>query len=335
MKAGISKLAAGVALGGALMAGLAGCDPQSLPDVSQLPFMDKTPSVAEGLAASTASDASLTAPTIREDGVLTVGIDADASLAPMCISGSDDSISGIDIDLASAIADQLDLKVKFVSIVGTDDATANSCDIVMNVSPESVSDSTVVGSYAESASAFFHKGDEGTVTVADLTGKKVGVQSGSVSERALSKTGLDMTKTPYTNLNEAFEALEAGEIDYVLCDAYAGAFLAHGYTDLAFAGTLDMPATRGIAVASSNTELQTAIQQALDEVLSNGSYEAVRARWIGAFPTLTTDQQIVDIPEAESSTEDSEETDSEETEGSDSDSTEQTPDEAGSNAVTL
>ena len=252
-----------------------------------------------------------------------------------CVPDSDDSISGIDIDLASAIADQLDLKVKFVSIVGTDDATANSCDIVMNVSPESVSDSTVVGSYAESASAFFHKGDEGTVTVADLTGKKVGVQSGSVSERALSKTGLDMTKTPYTNLNEAFEALEAGEIDYVLCDAYAGAFLAHGYTDLAFAGTLDMPATRGIAVASSNTELQTAIQQALDEVLSNGSYEAVRARWIGAFPTLTTDQQIVDIPEAESSTEDSEETDSEETEGSDSDSTEQTPDEAGSNAVTL
>ena len=73
MKAGISRLAASVALGGALMAGLAGCNPQSLPDVSQLPFLDKTPSVAEGLESlSTASDASLATPTIREDGVLTV-----------------------------------------------------------------------------------------------------------------------------------------------------------------------------------------------------------------------------------------------------------------------
>ena len=336
MKAGISRLAASVALGGVLMAGLAGCNPQSLPDVSQLPFLDKTPSVAEGLESlSTASDASLATPTIREDGVLTVGIDADASLAPMCISGDNDTVSGIDIDLASALADQLGLKVRFVSIVGTDEATADSCDVVMNVSPDSVSDSMVVGSYAESASAFFHKGDSGVVSASDLADKKVGVQSGSVSERALGKTGLDMTKTPYANLNEAFDALEAGEIDYVLCDAYAGAFLAHSYGDLAFAGTLDAPATRGIAVASSNTELQVAIQQALDEALNDGTYEAIRARWVGEFPTLTADQQISDIPEAESSTGDTQTDGSGEAEGDASDSTEQTPAEAGSNAVTL
>lgn len=330
MKAGITRLATAAALCGALSAGLSGCDAQNLPGVSQLPFFDKTPTVSEGLASlSTTSDSQLVPPVIREEGTLTVGIDTDAALAPMCITGDSDTISGIDVDLASALADQLGLKVKFVSIVGTDEATANTCDIVMNVSPDSVADSTVIGSYVESASAFFHKGDEGTVAASDLEGKKVGVQAGSVSERALNKTGLNMTEQSYTNLNEAFTALESGDVDYVLCDAYAGAYLAHTYTDLAFAGTLDAPSTRGIAITTSNTTLQSIIQKALETAQSNGTYDAIRARWIGSFPTLTSDQQISDIPAAQSTTSDTTTDETSDTTSND------TTTGAGANAVTL
>ncbi len=329
----MARLATGAALCGALLVGLNGCDAvKSLPGVSQLPFFDETPTVAEGMASlSVTPDAQLVSPTIREEGTLTVGIDTNAALAPMCITGDGGAITGIDVDLASTLADQLGLKVKFVSIVGTDDATANTCDIVMDVSPDAVSDSTVVGSYSESASAFFHKGEAGTVAVADLEGKKVGVQSGSVSERALNKTGLDMNEQPYANLNEAFDALESGDIDYVLCDAYAGAYLAHTYSDLAFAGSLDAPATRGIAVMSSNTTLQGIIQQALETAQSNGTYESVRARWIGDFPTLTSDQQIADIPEGDDSDDESADEDADATDTADGG--EATG--AGANAVTL
>ena len=265
----------------------------------------------------------LVAPTIRQDGVLTVGIKTTQEMAPLYLfDETTREISGYDIDVAVVLADELGLKVAFVPVTSVDSACTDSVDIVLNCYPDDVEEATLVGSYNASASAFFYKGEtkgetetkedtkeegkeaaEGeakggankVVAISDLTGASCGVQASSASLATLQKSSLDLKTTPYDNLNAAFEALEAGEISYVLCDANAGAYLARSYQDIFFAGTLDAPVTHGIAVAASNTSLQQSVSQAMETLQGNGILTTVRNRWIGALPALTADQHIAGI----------------------------------------
>ena len=155
----------------------------------------------------------------------------------------------------------------------------------------------MVGTYAESATAFFHKGDTGIAKVGDLSSKTVGLQDGSMSQRALENTGLVMSEKTYSNLNDAFSALEGGQIDYVLCDACSGAYR-EPVRRHAFVGTLDAAKTYGVAVSSSNAQLADAVQSAYDAVSSNGVYDLVRSRWLGGMAQLGTQNQVQDVPES-------------------------------------
>jgi polar amino acid transport system substrate-binding protein len=203
------------------------------------------------------------------------------------------------VDVAAALADELGLRVRFVAVDNTDAAVASQVDVVLSATTDNVESAAIVGSYAESGLAFFHKGEQTVVDVSALQGATVGVQPGSASAAALSHTALAMVETSYPTLNDAFEALAAGEVSYVLCDAYAGAYLATTYADITPAGCIDTPLARGVAVDPSNTSLQQAVQQGMDAISSNGILNYIRARWVGAMPRLTADQQIANIPMAE------------------------------------
>lgn len=130
----------------------------------------------------------------------------------------------------------------------------------------------------------------------DLSSKSVGVQTGSVSQTALSKTGLVMSVKTYDNLNAAFDALESGGVDYVLCDAYSGAYLSARYDEVFLAGTLDAPKAQGIAVSSQNAELADAVKAAYDAVEKNGLMGLVRRRWVAGMDALSASSQVQDVP---------------------------------------
>ena len=234
-----------------------------------------------------------------QDGYLTVGLQMNAASVPFVIDTGGGALSGIDVDLASAIASELGLKVSFVSVGSIDGGlAARECDIVMDASADAVSTSTVLGGYYETAAAFFRLGDTGVVTAAELNGKTVGLQAGSVSQSALGNTALNMTQKSFENLNEAFDALTMGEIDYVLCDAYPGAFLASNYPGVSMCGVLNAPAPIGIA-SSSKSDLQMAVKDALDTVMANGKFDVIRSRWLGGMESVTVDDVIKDIPAAQ------------------------------------
>lgn len=238
------------------------------------------PSYDEAFAARAAE----TAPAIDdadlvEAGYLTVGLQNSTVSAPFVIESNTGKLQGIDVDLSSAIASQLGLKVRFVPVLTVDSAlSAGECDVVMSASADRVNSSTVLGSYSELATAFFHVGSEGAVDVSELDGKTVGLQAGSVSQSALDGTSLNMQQSFYSNLNEAFDALEAGEVDFVLCDAYPGAYLASTYSDISFAGAISAPSTIGIASSTSNVAVQTAVKDALDQVMVNGQMDIIRGK---------------------------------------------------------
>ena len=280
---------------------LSGCDlPFELPfDLDGIlapidEFLTPT-SVQEAQDAQRASrNPAVTAPAIHEDGVLVVGIRSHESIPPMVIA-SGNALSGIDIDVASAIADQMGLSVRFVEVTDIDEALASSCDIVMGVETGESSRATVVGTYVETATALYGPTGSAGVTAADLAGATVGVQDGSVSQRLLSTSNASMTEIPFANLNDAFDALKAGSVNYVLCDAYPGAYLASVYGGIEFVGTLDVCSPIGIAVAADNTTLQTSVQSAYDSLNSGGVVGLIRSKWVGGLSAITPDNQVEGI----------------------------------------
>ena len=246
---------------------------------------------------------SVSAPTIHEDGILVVGIRSHTSIPPMVIA-SDGTLSGIDIDTASAIADQMGLSVRFVEVDDVDAALDSGCDIVMGVESGESSRATVVGTYIETAAALYAV--DGTVgDTPELVGATAGLQDGSVSQRLLASSDAGLLEMPFANLNDAFDALQAGTVNYVLCDAYPGAYLASVYGGISFVGTLDVCSPIGIAVASDNTELQASVQSAYDSLNAGGVVGLIRSKWVGGMPSITPedqlDVQLFDVPGSSSS----------------------------------
>lgn len=300
----IFTIAAGLLVAG----GLAGC---SIGPVNLDDFIG-TPSVEEAREARRSELAPVVAgAALKQEGTLTVGIPA-TETAPLSITSADGVQSGIDIDLAHALADELGLSyVSFVPVDGVDAALAETCDIVMGLEPGDAGNATVIGGYVQSATGLFARGDvTAPVDASSLSGTSVGLQEGSVSAQLVGEFELDIMRTPFANLNDAFEALEQGSVQYVVCDAYAGAYLAAAYSDVSFAGTFDEPTLVGIAVSSP--ELQTAVQSALETVETGGVGDIARARWVGDLPTLTAESVIgglvvrAEEPAAEDGSEDAE-----------------------------
>lgn len=269
--------------------GLTGC---SIPLVGQVTQTSVTDAYQAQVSALTprVSDTSLVTPK-----TLTVGLTAASTTAPYATATGDAAYQGIDIDLASALAEHLGLQVKFVSVASTD-ALGQDCDIVMNVGAhDTSSDVSVVGAYTASATGFFTKG-EGTVAKAtDISGKKVGVQSGSATQTMLEESSLKVITQEYQSLNEAFEGLQKDEVAYVLCDVRPGSALAHKYSNVAFAGTIDSPSFMGVAVLSSNTELMGALDTAYKTVADKGLQKLIHMRWVGSMPSLSDQTKISDI----------------------------------------
>lgn len=239
-----------------------------------------------------ANSPKVSVPTIHEQGVLKVGLRNSTMRPPLIIQDSKGDLSGIDIDVVSAVADDLGLSVQFIPI--PDQGAESQVDVVVDVKTTDAP-VTVVGKILESAVGFFWKGNSGVIEKDQLMNKTVAVQSASTSLAVLEKTDLVMTVKGFANLNEAFDALNSGSVDFVLCDTNAGAYIANQYAGIVMCGTIDNPAVHGIGVPSSNIALQQAISASLDKLNNNGVLKLITVRWMGDLVEVNGESQIKNI----------------------------------------
>lgn len=286
---------------GLLAASLAGCSigPVTLPDLdlSAIPFLNglvTTTSVADAEAALKEKRSSAVDPSeLLEQGVLTVGV-LPTSTVPFYTT-TDDGQEGVNVEFSYALADHMGLGVKFVTITDTATSLGSTCDVVVGVSTSEAGSTegvAVLGDYAETAIGLFGKTSEGAASASGLEGKVVAIQPGSVSARALAEADLGNTEQGFANINDAMEALGAGSVDYVVCDAYSGSYLAADYEGVGLVGTLDTPVAIGVAVSTSKATLASAVQSAVDAVQSNGQLDVIKARWVNGVPTLTAASRL-------------------------------------------
>ncbi|MDO4538527.1 MAG: transporter substrate-binding domain-containing protein [Coriobacteriales bacterium] len=276
-----------VAMGMALLcaASLAGCSG------APLSFLGvQTTSVEDALAQQQSTRLVANPAGLKQAGTLTVGVRA-SEAAPLLIK-ADGTLKGLDVELGCALADEMGCKVAFVSVGGVNDALASTCDVVMGVSNQEATNAAIVGSYASSAIALFHKGAAGVVSADQMTGKAVAVQEGSASQQALRSAGIAVTEVVTASLNEAFEDLESGTVAYVVCPAASGFYLSCRYNDIACAGVFNEPTSLGIALSSTESEATAAIRGAYDRIAANGVLNETSRRWLGETVSLTADWRI-------------------------------------------
>ena len=263
-----------------------------------------TPSLdeAEDVAAEQLVDDDL----LVTPGTLTVALDT--TDAPQAMTGSDGALDGYAVDVARALADRLGLKVAFVGAPSAEEVlSTNEADIYLGATTDDEGDAVVVhGEYLQNATAVFAHGDaDATVTADDLKDAPIGAQDGSSSQEALAQVGIVASNT-YTNVNECFEALDAGEVDYVVCDVTAGAYLARTYDDINFAGILSMPVSYGIGYASGATDLADEVATVFEEMASDGTLDAIHALWYGTVPLSVSDAAVSGVDTAAAPADDTE-----------------------------
>lgn len=235
-------------------------------------------------------------------GTLTVAVDmADA---PQVVLGNDGSPQGYLIDVAAVLADEMGLELALVDApsasVVEDGAEA---DIFIGATTSSTSGGVaVMGEVYQNATAVFGSGALGTssLTASDLANARIGVQDGSSSQEALARAGVVASDT-FSNVNECFEALAAGDVDYVACDATAGGFLARSYDGVYFAGTLSSSTSYGIACAASARGLSDEVAGALEGLAADGTLDAIHRAWYGPVPLNLSSEVVsgVTLPTAD------------------------------------
>jgi ABC-type amino acid transport substrate-binding protein len=230
-------------------------------------------------------------PTLKTAGRLTVGVRT-TSGCPAAFTGRDGELEGYYVDFASALAEEMGLRVTFVSVSGVDAALSDSVDVVLGVRSGESAVATVVAPFEDEGVGLFGTDVDGVPDASSFAGATVGVQESSSSLRALESTNLAVATKTYANVNAAFDALAAGEVDYVLCDVNSGGYLSTFYDGVSLAGTIASPTREGVAVLSSDQALESAVDEAYATLESNGRLEAIRARWFGTGDRLGEDSVV-------------------------------------------
>jgi polar amino acid transport system substrate-binding protein len=140
------------------------------------------------------------------------------------------------------------------------------------------------------------KGNTSIKGIADLSGKKVGVQSGSAQleklpdlEAMLARTGGKLGQVvQYTSYPEAYQDLALGRLDFVINTIINLRSLVADKPEVFEIGQAVSGRTvPAWAVAKGNTQVLALIDDFLKEQKKNGNLSALQQKWLGqSFPDL-------------------------------------------------
>ncbi|MBA4370660.1 MAG: amino acid ABC transporter substrate-binding protein [Coriobacteriaceae bacterium] len=220
------------------------------------------------------------------EGKLTVGSDLDFPPMEM-LNGT--TPEGFDVDLMTAIAEEMGLVVEYLPPQKFDtllaEVNAGKFDVVassLTINDERKKEVVFTDSYFDSNQSIAMKAGATYSAPADLKGKKVGAQSGTTGEAWATENlkPAGATIVPFSKTSEAFSALEAGNVDAVVNDLPITADIVKQKAGkLAVVSEIPTGEQYGFAVAIENPELATAINEALAALKASGEYQTIYDKW--------------------------------------------------------
>lgn len=239
-----------------------------------------------GLAASAAADELAE---IKESGELRMAMSG--AYPPFNFVNDQNEVVGFDPAIGAGIAERLGVEPVIVTtawdgiiaglLAGKYDTIVGS----MTITPKRQEVVDFVGPYYSAGRGVFVVSDSPIQSLDELKGKTLGVTLGETHEKwAREEGGWDIRT--YKGLPELLLELQNGRVDAIVVDNIpvrvaiqkSGADIRQLETPGIEGGSVKV----GIAIRKDNPELKAAMQAALDEMMADGSYEAIALEWIGA-----------------------------------------------------
>jgi len=222
-------------------------------------------------------------------------VGTDAAYAPFESQNEKGEIVGFDIDVLKAVAAKAGFEVKFVNTPweGIFNALAQGDrDIVVSavtITDERKGTMDFTQPYFDAQQLIAVRQDSKVAKFADLKKLKVGVQTGTTGDEAVTKL-LGKTSTAIKRFEStplALKELEAGGVDAVVADNGVVIHYVANNPGGKFKTVSDkdfVPEQYGIAVKKGNAELLAKLDQGLAGIKSDGSYAQIYGKYFGAAP---------------------------------------------------
>lgn len=227
---------------------------------------------------------------IKSKGKFVVGLDD--SFPPMGFRDEKGEIVGFDIDMAKAAAEKLGVKVEFkpVDWDGVILSLNNKdIDVIWNglsISEDRKKQINFSEVYLQNKQIIVVQKNSTINSKKDLSGKTVGLQMGSTSEKALnadtstSKSLKEVRK--YSNNTEALLDLSQGRTDAVIVDEVVGRYYIEKKPDLYKIlddnfGVEDY----GVGMRKTDTSFKEKLNEALDTIKNDGTADKISQKWFG------------------------------------------------------
>jgi polar amino acid transport system substrate-binding protein len=231
---------------------------------------------------------------LTSPGYLTVGTTADRP--PMeFMDTNTHQLAGFDIDLINAIALRLKLQVKLIPAnVDTllPALDTNHYDVALadiTITSQRKQEASFIPYFSQGQALLVQNGNPHTIeSVADLCGQSVGVQSGSLEQSELQVASAACKKAGEAAINSivlqdqraVIQLLATNRVVATYQDSpITSYYLQQNAGRFAIAGVVTNTSIAGIAVRKTDVPLQTAIQNAFNQVERNGTYHTLLDKW--------------------------------------------------------
>ncbi|GAA0388240.1 amino acid ABC transporter substrate-binding protein [Paenibacillus motobuensis] len=230
----------------------------------------------------------------KNENKLVIGIDD--QFAPLGFRDKDNNIVGFDIDYARAAAEKMGKEAVFQPIdwkAKESELKSGRIDLIWNgytITDERKEMVLFTKPYLENSQVIVTLADSEIAGVNDLAGKVVGLQAQSSAADALDANPIkDKIKTvsEFSDNVLALSDLKTKRLDAVIIDeVVARYYLSQEEGTFKILEESLAPELYGIGVKQGNEELLNKLQQALDELNSNGTAAEISKKWFGEDKVL-------------------------------------------------
>ena len=221
-------------------------------------------------------------------------IGVEGGYAPFSVKTADGSFAGFDIDIARAVCAQLKaecvlVEINFDSMIPA--LKVRKIDIIvasMAITDERKKAVNFSDKYFDSPSRMVARSDARfVVTMEGMSGKRVGVQRGTIQDNYIGIAFSKSNITRYGKVDEVYMDLASGRLDAVLDDSVSAnlgflktpagkgfGFIGPEFTERKYFGD-----GVGMAMRKSDTELLARVNQAIAEIRKNGEFKAIQDKY--------------------------------------------------------
>ena len=222
---------------------------------------------------------------------LVIGLDD--TFVPMGFKDESGELCGFDVELAKAVGEKLNKKIKFQAIdwsMKETELSGGNIDLIWNgysINDERKEKVEFSKAYLNNTQIIVTLADSNINSKADLKGKKVGAQNQSTAVDAVEaeKNVMDTFDggklVTFEDNNQALMDLEAGRLDAIVVDEILARYyikqrgeekykiLTENFGDEQY----------GVGIRKGDTDFVEAFNKALDEVIADGTAGEISKKW--------------------------------------------------------